>query len=59
MAKKKDKVIIKNSFFKLCVACGNSKLRNLSGQEMQKGWVHCVYWNAPYPNNAVCNFWRT
>jgi hypothetical protein len=55
--KKKDKVIIKKNFFQRCSTCGKSRLRNLSGENMQDGWIFCIYWNAPYPNNAICNFW--
>ena len=55
--KNKDKVIIKKSFIRKCLTCRKSRLKNLSGGDVPNGFIFCVHWNAPKPNNAVCEFW--
>jgi len=55
--KNKDKVLMKKSIIQLCSTCRKGKDKDLYGKSVQPGFVYCVQWLAPKPNNATCNEW--
>ena len=56
--KKKDKVIVKKSYIRWCLTCGNSRARNLAGDNVVPGYVFCIFYNSIMPDRAACNNWR-